>query len=103
MTKMQKAAKKAWVTIRRKKQARHDAAVKAWKTRKMKSVLIQMAKAGLPRPKECTKETVYINRPWPKKFSRERIRSLYSIYSDAEKVADIVGCSKETVYLAIYK
>lgn len=57
MTKMQKAAKKAWVTIRKNKQVRHDAAVKAWVTRRnneqttlKKEILIKMAKAGLPKP-----------------------------------------------------
>ena len=63
MTKMQKAAKKVWVTIRKNKQVRHDAAKKAWVTRRQKEVLtklwvtrrqkevlIKMAEAGISYP-----------------------------------------------------
>jgi len=48
-------------------------------------------------------QPVLIRRGCPVKYSRERIKMLYSVHHNVAKVADIVGCSIYTVYLALRK
>lgn len=38
-----------------------------------------------------------------KLFSQKRIKRLYKVHSSVAKVADIMGCSKQMVYLALRK
>ena len=46
MSKAKNAAHKAWETIRRKKRIRHEAAVKAWETRKANALKKKRSEAA---------------------------------------------------------